>query len=527
MSQSQAVNLSYQQSDLLRIYAIYRVGIAAVLLAIFIAGTGRGVVGTNAPELYFYTALSYLIANIGLQALVARLNYSVSGRPVSAMLALDVCAFLLFIHASGLSSGLGYLLIITVAMGTTLLDKRMGAFYAAVASLAVIVLQVYAFNRGDAQTSEIVSAGGLGILLFCTVLGLQYLAIRMRTATWRAEQQARQADHLQRLAQQIIERMDTGVLVVDGQGEVELVNRSALQLLGDDMQPGGRFHARIQDKVREWRTNRTEAEISLDAGDRGQLKLEFADMEGATANTLVFIEDNRKLHQRAQQLKLGSLGHLTGSIAHEIRNPLGAISHAAQLLSEEQGLNRDCLRLTEIISQQSHRVNQIIENVMLLSRRRARSAQRLDTRTWLEQFVADFRAGADEDCRITTYIPDEPVIARFDPHQLSQVLTNLCQNALRHSASDTGVAAVEINVRNHPQLGHAVIDVIDFGAGVPQEHRDKIFEPFFTTGQSSSGLGLYIARELCESNQASLVYGKNRQGHSCFRIELAHPAKVF
>ena len=183
--------------------------------------------------------------------------------------------------------------------------------------------------------------------------------------------------------------------------------------------------------------------------------------------------------------------------------------------------------LTDIICRHSQRVNQIVENVMQLSRRRASVPLLNDLGQWLEQFIPDFRAGAPRDAQIRLQLPQSPVTARFDPHQLAQIVTNLCNNALHHSHIATGRREVDISVYHNRERDCAVLDVVDSGRGVLPEHRDSIFEPFFTTGQGGSGLGLYIARELCEANQANLYYCRNNENKSCFRVEFAHTNRVF
>ncbi|WP_346838848.1 ATP-binding protein [Microbulbifer sp. SAOS-129_SWC] len=517
-----------QHHELLRIYAFYRVAIALILLGIFTSGIGQGAVGNSAPGLFLNTVIAYAALNFGWLLHLRNSAYRTSTSQVGLILGCDILNFILLIQASGgLNSGLGYLLLINCSVGSMLLDRRMGAFFAAVASIAVIVQQLYGLLAGHAETQDIVSAGSLGILLFATVSALQYLSARIRSATLRADQQSRQAAHLQRLAQQIVERMRTGVLVMDAANQPELINRAARQLLGDQLQPGGERQGELHRIVREWRRDPGRGSTLVNAENGSELRFSFANLRREHGDSaLVFVEDNRKLTQAAQKLKLASLGHLTGSIAHEIRNPLGAISHAAQLLSESTNLSAEDRHLTDIICRHSQRVNEIVENVMQLSRRRATVPQMHDLGHWLELFIQDFRAGAADDARIQLQLPDESVQARFDPQQLAQVVINLCANAMRHSHSACGLREVEVAVYRNRERDCAVLDVIDSGRGVPPEHRDKIFEPFFTTGQGGSGLGLYIARELCEANQANLFYCRSEDNRSCFRVEFAHANRV-
>jgi two-component system sensor histidine kinase PilS (NtrC family) len=240
--------------------------------------------------------------------------------------------------------------------------------------------------------------------------------------------------------------------------------------------------------------------------------------------TLVFLEDLAQISQHAQQLKLAALGRLTAGISHEIRNPLGAISHAAQLLQESEELNGADRRLTQIIQDHSQRMNRVIENVLQLSRRQQTLPQRLDLKPWLEQFVAETRERATEGQQIHLRIGSGDLKTLMDPNQLTQILDNLLRNAWRHSALSHDPAQVwlELFVDADSQL--PTLEILDNGPGVAPDHQAHLFEPFFTTSTQGTGLGLYLSRELCESNQARLDF-KPRQGGGCFRITFAHGRK--
>ncbi|WP_444938318.1 sensor histidine kinase [Microbulbifer sp. JMSA002] len=515
---------SFQHHELLRICAIYRLSIALVLLGIFYSDIGAGALGDTAPLLFLYTSVVYSLLNFGWLIFLRQQAYQVGTGQIGIILACDILVFLLLIESSGgLNSGLGYLLLINCSIGSILLDRRMSAFFAALASLGVIGLELYNLMSGKGTSQDIVAAGSLGLLLFATVSALQYLSVRIRSANIRADQQSRQAAHLQRLAQQIIERMGTGVLVMGPTGQPELINQAARRLLGEQLHAESLAGSSLLQSIRQWRDTKG-PDTSLLQGDNGrELHLNFAKLEHESGNsTLVFVEDNRKLAVAAQKLKLASLGHLTASIAHEIRNPLSAISHAAQLLSESSQLAEEDHYLTEIICRQSQRVNQIVENVMQLSRRQAGDPQEHDISSWLQQLIQDYNAGSIGAGQVELDLPENPLKARFDSAQMAQVVTNLTDNALHHSQVASGKRHASISVYYNSERGCTQLDVKDQGPGVPQAHQDKIFEPFFTTGSRGSGLGLYIARELCETNQANLYHCRSKDDMSCFRVEFAH-----
>ncbi|WP_444940070.1 sensor histidine kinase [Microbulbifer sp. ZKSA004] len=516
-----------QHHELLRISAIYRVAIALVLLGVFYSDIGGGSLGTYLPTLFIYTTSSYALLNVAWLLFLRQKAYQTNSSQVGIILGCDILVFLLLIEASGgLNSGLGYLLLISCSIGAILLDKRLSAFFAAIASLGVIALQLYHFLTESGSSQEIVSAGGLGLLLFVTVSAIQYLSERIRKANIRADKQSRQAAHLQRLAQEIIERMNTGVLVLGPTYKPELINKSARRLLENQIDTAHDYHAELRQKVREWRSHKSQNNALIPAKNGDELHANFSELHhDAGHSTLIFVEDNRKLAEAAQKLKLASLGQLTASIAHEIRNPLAAIKHAAQLLSESPQLKQEDKELTDIICRQSQRINQIVENVMQLSRRRASSAQKHDLKAWLKQFLIDFNTGKTDNI-VKLDIKEQALPAYFDSAQLGQVVTNLADNALQHSQVTTGTNHATICAYYNKAHRKTVLEVKDLGAGVPEELLDKIFEPFFTTGQNGSGLGLYIARELCEVNNLSLYHCRSNDDKSCFRIEFARDEDV-
>ena len=223
--------------------------------------------------------------------------------------------------------------------------------------------------------------------------------------------------------------------------------------------------------------------------------------------------------KQTQQIKLASLGRLTASIAHEIRNPLGAIGHAAQLLEESEALTAADLRLTSIISEHTRRVNTVVENVLQLSRPGTSLPQHIRLHPWLDDFVDEFtHSGLCHRGQISYRVEPEDLEVYMDPNLLHQVVWNLCQNAASHG--DVGVEPVFIRLLGgHSEASRIpYLDIIDTGPGVAAEIADQIFEPFFTTGGSGTGLGLYIAREICESNQAQLRLHPVPEGGSRFRI---------
>ena len=230
---------------------------------------------------------------------------------------------------------------------------------------------------------------------------------------------------------------------------------------------------------------------------------------------IIFIEDLRHEFSRAQQLKLASLGQLSASIAHEIRNPLATISQASQLLMEEvneadSGLSGDNILLYEMIYHQTIRVNKIIEDVLKLSRQQRPNFVYIEPKTWLKDFIQENFSGHDIFLHCHT---DKGFM--FDNHQLAQILVNLINNGLRFSSKTQPHAFVTLEVYEFGKSIH--IDVIDTGDGVAKENIQYLFNPFFTTDNQGTGLGLYLSQAFCQANYANLEYVPS-EGQTCFRI---------
>jgi len=239
---------------------------------------------------------------------------------------------------------------------------------------------------------------------------------------------------------------------------------------------------------------------------------------GRDSRILIFLEDASQLNQRFQQVRLASLGRLTASIAHEIRNPLAAIRHAAQLL-EETRMDTGDAKLTHIINTQVERLNTLVENVLQLSRQQHGTPQRLNIHNWLINFREEFcLSNGLADSQITLDHGQESLSILFDSNQLHQVMWNLCSNAVNHSGVDKADVQIAIEGGITEESGRPFIDIIDNGTGIKKDIQEQIFDPFFTTNAKGTGLGLYITREVIESNRAKIHHIDLPDRGACFRI---------
>ncbi|MGH1373239.1 MAG: two-component system sensor histidine kinase NtrB [Cellvibrionaceae bacterium] len=525
---------------LLRIYAYYRLALSSILLLMFSSNMASNILGSDHSSLFIYSSTAYTVLNLITLATLWQRRFEPSPQQIFTLLLIDSLALIIFVHASGgLGSGLGFLLLVTVAVAGILLNKQLCSALAAFTTLLLFTETLYSSGPNGPESRHIFTSGVLGALIFAFALAFNYLSNKLRMSAIEAANQAAHAAHLERLAQLIIERMQTGIVVANQAGEVELINRSAENLLNwpsDNASPRLTDIDELEEHVRLWQTHSQSRAPSIKPkNSQHEVRLRFAnlapqeleDEQGVISDTLIFVEDTRGLHREAQHLKLASLGRLTASIAHEIRNPLGAISHAGQLLAESPELNKADKRLTEIIETNAERVNQIIENVLQLSRRRPTRPESIDIHEWLMQYMRDYAENNSGELTLSNPKSASSIQTRIDASHLSQVVTNLTDNGLRHSQQAIGEARLsyEVGVDDQTQLPY--LKVIDEGEGIADDSLTHIFEPFFTTEAAGSGLGLYLSKELCEANHANLNFQRTHDNKSCFRIDFAHPDRMF
>ncbi len=515
---------------LLQVLFLYRLALAGTLIVLSYGDIGPALFVGHARRLYVWSSLGYLLfVLLGGLALYWRAPSTRTQAYVQVVG--EIVAITLIMHASGgIGSGLGMLMVVTVAGGGLVIQGRLALVLAAFATLMVLVEQMYAVMTQAFDGTAYTQAGLLGALFFATAALANALAERVRATEALARQRSRDIAKLEKLNRYIVRHMRSGILVVDQQHRVEMVNESVGALLnapeagrGDNLRD---LSPELAEQLQEWLDNpRDEPRMFRPARAPSDVLPRFARLSmDQTPRVLVFLEDSSVVTQQAQQVKMASLGRLAGSIAHEIRNPLGAISHAGQLLGESPSLDLPDKRLTEIIRTQSQRVNDIIENVQQISRRDPPRPREFDLGEWLDVVVAEFAAHAGVGPQVVSIAEQASRIqALVDPSQLQQVVVNLCQNALRYGRAKDGSRQVEVRYGLGAETRTPYLEVVDHGPGIDPQHSRQIFEPFFTTQSSGTGLGLYIARELCEYNQARLDYLPVPGGGCCFRISLPDP----
>ncbi len=485
--------------------------------------------GSHDHTLFFYAAWLHLLVSSLLMVLI-KLRSPGFNWQLMQQVCTDVIFICIMIYASGgLESGLGILLMISLA-GAGLISKgRMALFFAAIATIGILLEEIYAFLDMGSHAAQFTHAALLSMGYFAVAWVAQRLATHAVASEKLAHERGIDLANMAQINQLIIQDLQEGILVVDKNGNIRQCNTYAEELLGLNFQPDyfkplGLFEyvPDLASRLSSWRGN---AGISFDllrlSKNNTMVKTRFIPIENNPhASVVIYLEDTSRIQSQIQQLKLAALGRLTANIAHEIRNPLSSISHAAELLEEDvlfAGTDGNH-RLLRIINDNTQRLNKIVQDVLQLNRRDTVKVESLDVIDFIDCFINDF-------CLIekidkTVFQLDYTntgitALINFDPNHLRQILWNLCCNAWRHCRKQKG--SIMIGLTRCISTNRMLLDIRDDGTGVPAIQLKQLFEPFFTTAANGTGLGLYIARELCEANHAALEYICNT-GCGHFRV---------
>jgi len=502
----------------LRYFNLYRFLIAALLFVVAVALPQRDVALIGALGRWHALLLGGYLLLTAVSVLSLYRLRRFFNLQLTIQVVVDIVLLTSLMYAGGVLRGdFGWLLLVSLAGAGLVGQGRLVLFYAAMATLAVLLAESYFFLRNDFEGGSFVQAGLLSLGFFATAISGRLLAKRVLANEELARQRGIALRNQILVSQRVIEEVQDGILVVSRDAIVRQHNPRAELLLGlRNISAGTLTHYSpvLAADFHAWQAGRTaEPEPFPVAASGLTLRARFVSTESSGQDVLVFLEDMGRVQQRAQQLKLAALGRLTANIAHEIRNPLSAISHASELLLEEHREGADA-RLLSIVRDNTQRLDRIVRDVLELGRRDRAHRETIDLDVLLPQFIDEFdikeglapgvvRLDAPGGCAIC-----------FDRSHLNQVLWNLMGNALRHSRRENG--SVTLCVREGGG-GKVELHVIDDGSGVAPELREQVFEPFFTTHSRGTGLGLYIARELCEANGARLDLLENEPGGH-FRI---------
>lgn len=412
--------------------------------------------------------------------------------------------------SGGFDTGFPSLIVIPLIISNLLTPNVLGYGVAAWTTLAIIYAQLLLKHNFDPQ--EAVNAGIYGFLCFVVALVTQSLSKRLKSTLSINSEQAVHIHRLQTISQQALLDFPQGIIACDRNHSVLFFNHRALQwfpLSEHYSLPSALISSKKQRLVKFGAKKLIVNKVQLKNSKHGEY--------------ILSIEDSAYIAAEVQQIKLASLGRLTASIAHEIRNPLSALRQASQLLAEAPYLKEGEHQLTNIIETQSLRINRIIEDILQLSKPKKANMVKIPLAAWLQEFMQQFNKNhAEHTFQLST--PNNSQLESdlqvcFDLGHLQQVMHNLCANALRHAEMHSGKnAKIHITAKRISDET-TQLDVLDNGGGIKENEQAQLFEPFFTGVHNGTGLGLYICRELCEANLANIEYHAFNNG-SCFRILL-------
>ena len=511
---------------LLTLFSRYRMVIAVILVISYWVFQRFQLLSPLAPELAAWTLILYLFA-AAATTVAAKWRFPRANVHLTGQVVLDVIAMTLLMHASGgVKSGIGLLLLVSLAAAGLVARGRIAFFHAAVAALAILFEQGWQFLKTEASAADFFQTGMLAGSYF-VIAGLGFtLAKYARGAEQIAEERGVDLANLAQINELVIRDMQDGFVVVDERGMIRQHNPQSEALIGGLARANERALLEVAPALAkllsEWQSDPQRIFAMLhDPATQRDYQVRFVAVGDKSASpTVIFIEDAGRIRAQAQQMKLVALGRLTASIAHEIRNPLSSINHAAELLHEDSERRPEDQRLLTIIQENAHRLDRMVQEVLYLNRRDRAHPESIDAKPYLEQFVRDFCA--NEKILAEIFVIEIRTARRpfFDRSHLDQVLWNLARNARRHGRGQS--RSVTILLRHAPDADNLLLEIGDDGPGVSTEAIAHLFEPFFTTDASGTGLGLYIARELAEVNGARLEYaGVQEQGRgACFRLTL-------
>ena len=510
----------------LKLYNAYRLLIALLLLATQDLLNNVNWLQNAKADLFSTLVLGYFAFSI-ISAIFTWFEKPNIDINLPIQIIIDIVFIVMLMHAQeDGQSGVGLLLIITIASASLISEGRLALFYAAIASIGILLEQSFRVLFVDNSASNYTPAALLGLGCFATAWLAYSLAKRTKQSELLASQRGLDVQNMAQINALITHEMHDGVLVVDQKFQIKHHNFQAEKLLGLESKnwhekPLAEVSPDIANLMQQWLedtetihnfapTNVASPNILKINVLSRELRLRFLPVsedgnpKSRNQGAVIFIEDWSQMQTQAHQVKLAALGRLTANIAHEIRNPLSAISHANQLLQEED-TDPSTKRMLQIISDNVQRVDQIIKDVLELNRRDRTNQEVIHLESFILDFYTQFCAveKIPATCFKLSLVNAETLIS-FDRRHLNQILWNLCKNGWRHCKKSENSLELALTLADKTKT--VQIDINDDGEGIHESVRSHLFEPFFTTEKSGTGLGLYIARELADANGAKLQY---------------------
>lgn len=442
----------------------------------------------------------------------------------------DIVTLLAIMYASGgVSYGLGILLILPVITPNLFQPSQFSLFLTAITVILLISIEMSLQSKGE-NFQELSRTGFLALfMMLSSWLANSWSTQAYKTATL-ARKRGLDLASMSQLNQSILDHIQTGVIVLEDSRTIKHMNQSAMSIFGLPKQwrdePLINFAPELDAWFRYWNDNHRPKVMSYDINHQGTTSLKARISQLGTkrnGTSLIYLQNTHEEKEQLQDMKLASLGQLTASIAHEIRNPLGSISYAAQLMEEAGNLNEEDAHMNQIILSNAKRTDVIIDNVLNLSKRKNPKRINLRLKLWLETFYEDFIAQnkLSED-QVSLFVDPENIEVTFDPDHLHQILWNLSRNAVKYAKEDPKDLMLQIQVSIPAHTSDVILSHIDNGKGISEQMQQRLFEPFSTSGKKGIGLGLFMSRELAQANGASLEYEKLASDGSCFRLGFAN-----
>jgi two-component system sensor histidine kinase PilS (NtrC family) len=505
-----------QGQRLLRYYSFYALLLALMLIILDSLDTGNRVVAAADPNQFLFANTAYVFWAV-IMLVFSSSRLSTHPQYAVSFFFGDITLLIIMMQASGgLESGFSNLILVPILISNLLVTQSLGYAVAAWTTIAVIYTQhiiPWSFDE-----KEVFTSGLYGFFCFTLAFLTQTLSSKLNSTLDLTYRQAASITRLRKINKHVLFSLPDAIIACDENDQILLSNEQAQlwfhcsegQTLPADLLALGKA-TNIENLRFEWQGvqlifNRTPL-VNSQEGDY-----------------VLVIKDASHIAAEAQQIKLASLGRLTASIAHEIRNPLSALRHAAQLLAEAPELSKGDIKLTQIIEQHCMRINRTVEDILQISKRSSANSEVIKLKPWLDHFADSFKQAQGENFALIIKC-DSDYLVSFDPDQLQQVLHNICGNGLRYALlNNPDNAEIRLTAKEHLD-GSINLYLVDNGSGISEENQKKLFEPFFTTEHTGTGLGLYLCREICEANKASIKYISNTpltEGMgSCFCLSFA------
>lgn len=519
-------DISVRSWRLLGIYNAYRVAVVLLFFSIYWFGLGEtehGLLSFNWLLICYSIIAASLLPCFFLQRPVFEAQVMIAGTFDLLLLTLLITAL------AKLQIGLILLLNVNIAILSLLTPGRMAMLYAALASFMLLMINLLLYIQPGGKDPDILFYSGVhGASFFATAIVAWYLANLVQASSAVAARRTIELREIEKINEYIVARLHSGIIYTDEQQNIKLINTTAKRFFKVNTTDSPKYLSELSPllskkfiKFRNYMQNDTHACQAILEDMQLKIHFNFAS-PNQKGGIFIFIDDLSATHQAAQQLKLASLGRFTASIAHELRNPLGAIDHAAQLLGESGSLDSEDEPLKYMIMSNCNRMNTIIKNILQLSRREKSAPKTIALEPFLIQFIDRFNKQYGSQVSIENPHGSDAVV-HFDAGQLEQILVILCENALIHGKDFTREFRMVIRVVNLADSYQ--IQVQDTGRGIAAENTEQIFEPFYSSSPKGTGMGLFIAKDLCEINQAKLNVLPREIG-ACFAINFSYSNEI-